>query len=231
MYFGRKIRWLSGEAARETLLSSGVRNVLRKPTMASRMGSPGKARCPELVAAEGGQPSSGKRLVARVVKTEGMVTFCVALALQAEMDRPLPAGTAVEFSAQTLAGAEVKSSSLKGAPSVVILWGSWSQPSVRALEIGPVITKEFPRVKVVALASGDDRDSAAKAATAANLELTFWWDPAGRDRANLIATTVFKTRRFPTIYVMDSQVKVVAGFLGYKSTDRDALFAAIRGAN
>lgn len=160
-----------------------------------------------------------------------MLALCLALTLQAEMDKPLPIGTPIEFSARTLEGAEVESSSLKGAPSVVILWGSWSQPSVRALEIGPVIAKQFPRVKVIALASGDDRDAAAKSAAATNLDLTFWWDPAGRNRENLIATTVFKTRRFPTIYVLDSQVKVVAGFLGYKSADRDALFSAIRNAN
>lgn len=149
-------------------------------------------------------------------------------AAQADIDRPLPAGTTIEFSAQTLAGSVVETKSLLGTPTVFILWGSWSQPSTRALQLGPEIRREFPTVKTIGLATGDSREDAQRAAVAAEVDIIFWWDPSGKDRDNSIATKVFKTRRFPTVYVLDSNMKVVRGFLGYRPSDKDSLVETIR---
>lgn len=152
-------------------------------------------------------------------------------AAQSDIDRPLPAGTQIEFSAQTLAGSAVETKSLLGRPTVFILWGSWSQPSIRVLQLGPEIKREFPTVKIVGLSTGDTREEAGRAARDSGVEIVFWWDPAGRDRENSIATKVFRTRRFPTIYVLDSDMKVVKGFLGFRPSDKDSLYESIRSLN
>jgi hypothetical protein len=46
-----------------------------------------------------------------------------------------------------------------------------------------------------------------------------WLDPAEKNATESIAVKAFKTRRFPSVYVLDSQQKVVGSFLGYKPGD------------
>ncbi len=156
--------------------------------------------------------------------------FSLLLAPQAEVDNPLPPGTAIEFAAQTMTGNSVSSNTLKGAACVILVWGAWSQPSVRTLDLARELRVGGRKIRFIALASWDTKDAVAAALETDKSGAEVWWDPAGRDRQDSIATKVFKTRRFPTIYVMNSSMLVLKGFVGYRATDRDALFAAIDSA-
>jgi hypothetical protein len=46
-----------------------------------------------------------------------------------------------------------------------------------------------------------------------------WLDPAEKNAGESIAVKVFNTRRFPSVYVLEAQQKVVGSFLGYKPGD------------
>lgn len=150
-------------------------------------------------------------------------TFAAAVLLWSPQapDQALAPGTKLAFRAQTLAGAEVGADDLIGRPTVLILWGPWSAPSSRALEVGRALKERYgERVRYVALASWDTLQNVAAFRDAnPTLDLEYWWDPAAKNTADSIAVKVFKTRRFPTVYVASRDARIVGGFVGFKASD------------
>lgn len=159
--------------------------------------------------------------------------FVALLGLPQAPDRPLPPGTEVRFQAQTLDGQAVRSDSLRGRPTLLALWGTWSPQSARSLEVVRGMQEKFGKrgLRVVALASWDTKENvSAFKGENPQLKFEFWWDPAARDTSGSIAVKTFKTRRFPTFYVLDRNARVVQGFVGFKPKDTANLEAAIEGA-
>ena len=132
----------------------------------------------------------------------------------------LAVGERAVIEARTQAGAVVRSSSLAGKPAVVLLWGPWSNGSSRALVELSQLSATDKRARFVALACWDEPDNVTKfLATVRGVTLEVWIDPAGKNPSESIAVKAFKTRRFPSVYVLDAQQRVVGSFLGYKPTD------------
>ncbi len=159
--------------------------------------------------------------------------FMAVLGLPQAQDRPPPPGTEIRFQAQALDGKVVRSDSLKGRPTLLALWGTWSPQSARSLEVVRGMQEKFGKrgLQVVALACWDTEASvSAFKRENPKLKFEFWWDPAARDTSASIAVKTFKTRRFPTFYVLDRNVRVVQGFVGFKPKDTASLEAAIEGA-
>ncbi|MDQ2986445.1 MAG: redoxin family protein [Armatimonadota bacterium] len=132
----------------------------------------------------------------------------------------LAVGDRVAFTANTLSGASIASSKLTGRPTVLVLWGPWSHGSSRALVDLTNLSRTDKRARFVGLASWDEPANVKGfLATVSGVDLEMWVDPAQKNVSDSIAVKVFKTRRFPSVYVLDSTQQVVGSFLGYKSTD------------
>ena len=133
----------------------------------------------------------------------------------------LPVGADISFKAHTLAGAEMSAASLRGKPTLIVLWGPWNQKSYRAVEAADRMRDKYgAKLRVVALTCWDTaRNTESFSQTYPKLHVEYWVDPAERDTDNSIAAKVFKTKRFPTIYVLDSSGKVVGGYVGFKPDD------------
>lgn len=162
-----------------------------------------------------------------------VVILALGLGGQAGLDEVLPPGTPLSFKAHAMAGGGVGSDSLRGSPSLVVLWGTWSPAAARSLEIAQAMHEKYSGrgLRVVSLASWDTREDVAAFQNAnPNLKFAFWWDPAGKETGSSIAVNVFRTRKFPTFYVLDSQVRVVQGFVAFKAGDKAALESAIERA-
>ncbi len=152
---------------------------------------------------------------------------------QGEVDQPIAPGTSLDFRVESLEGKPVNSSSFKGKPLLVALWGTWSPPSSRALEIAQALHEDFGQkgLKVVSIACWDNKNNVLGFKRAnANLTFEFLIDPAGSDTESSVAVQVFKTRRFPTFYVIEKQGKVVQGFLGARAVNKPDIAAAIQKA-
>jgi hypothetical protein len=148
-----------------------------------------------------------------------MVTLIAATMLIAPVDG-LPVGERAVFEARSHQGAVVRSTSLAGKPAVIVLWGPWSNGSARALVELTNLSKTHPKARFVALASWDEpKNVTSFLATVRGVDLEMWLDPAEKNAGESIAVKVFNTRRFPSVYVLDSQQKVVGSFLGYKPGD------------
>ncbi len=151
-----------------------------------------------------------------------MITAAIAFALiAAPVEEPLAAGTSVSFRAQTIDGKAVSSDVLKGKKSVIVLWGPWSAQSSRALELAENFRDKYgAKIRVVALTSWDTLPNTQSFITEnPRLRMDFWWDPAGKNTAESIAVKVFRTHKFPTLYVLDKDLRVVGGFVGFKPGD------------
>lgn len=132
----------------------------------------------------------------------------------------LDVGIRVDFTANTLSGSPIASSKLAGKPTVLLLWGPWSNGSSRALVDLTKLSRTDKRARFVALASWDEPENVKGfLATLSGVDLEMWVDPAQKKVAESIAVKVFKTRRFPSVYVLDSKQQVVGSFLGYKAAD------------
>ncbi len=82
------------------------------------------------------------------------------------------------------------------------------------------IAKAETRARFIALASWDEPDNVKQfLATVSEVDLEVWMDPAMKDVSASIAARVFKTRRFPSVYVLDRAQRVVGSFLSYKASD------------
>ena len=148
-----------------------------------------------------------------------MVALIAATLLLPPLDG-LAVGERVAYDARTQAGAVVRASSLGGKPAVVLLWGPWSNGSSRALVELSALSASDKRAKFVSLACWDEADNVTEfLATVRGVTIDVWLDPAGKNPSESIAVKVFKTRRFPSVYVLDAQQRVVGSFLGYKPTD------------
>jgi thioredoxin-like negative regulator of GroEL len=147
-----------------------------------------------------------------------MVTLLAAVALLPPLDG-LAVGEKVVFEARNQQGTVVRSASLNR-PTVLLLWGPWSNGSARALVEISNLKKADPRPRYVALASWDEPDNVTEfLATVQGVDLDIWLDPAQKNASESIAVKAFKTRRFPSVYVLDRQQRVAGSFLGYKPTD------------
>ena len=123
------------------------------------------------------------------------------------------------FEARTQQGAVVRSASLNR-PTVLLLWGPWSNGSSRALVELSNLKKSEPRPRYIALASWDEPGNVREfLATLQGVDMEIWLDPAQKNATESIAVKAFKTRRFPSVYVLDGQQRVVGSFLGYKPSD------------
>jgi len=132
----------------------------------------------------------------------------------------LAVGERAVFDATTLAGAPVASTSLTARPTVILLWGPWSGGSARTLVDLSRMARTDVRARFVALASWDEPGNVKKFLEAVSgVDLEIWTDPAKKDASASIATRVFKTRRFPSVFVLDRGQRVVGSYLSYKPSD------------
>ena len=147
-----------------------------------------------------------------------MITLVAATLLLTPVDG-LAVGERAVFEARTQQGALVRSSSLNR-PTVLLLWGPWSNGSSRALVELSNLKKSETRPRYVALASWDEAGNVRDfLATVQGVDMEIWLDPAEKNATESIAVKTFKTRRFPSVYVLDSQQRVVGSFLGYKGSE------------
>jgi hypothetical protein len=147
-----------------------------------------------------------------------MVTLLAAAALLLPVDG-LAVGERAVFEARNQQGAVVRSASLNR-PTVLLLWGPWSNGSSRALVELSNLKRSDPRPHYIALASWDEPGNVTEfLATVQGVDLEIWIDPAQKNATESIAVKAFKTRRFPSVYVLDRQQRVVGSILGYKPTD------------
>jgi hypothetical protein len=150
----------------------------------------------------------------------GITMVAVLAALLLSPVDGLGIGEIVQFEAVTLAGKAVSSSVLEAKPSVVLLWGPWSAGSSRALVDISKLSNEDHRARFIGLASWDQPDNVRTFLnTLAGVDIEMWIDPAGKNPTDSIAVKVFKTRRFPSVYVLDRKQRVVGSFLSYKASD------------
>jgi hypothetical protein len=149
-----------------------------------------------------------------------IVTLVAAAAVAAQGD-VVEVGRTPSFRAVNLSGQAVSSEALKGRATLLILWGTWSAQSARALEIGQKMSDRFgARLRVVALGSWDTLENVrAFADSNKHLKNDFWCDPAGKNPAESIAVKVFGARRFPSVVVLDKSGRTVGGMIGYKPSD------------
>ncbi|MEO7454300.1 MAG: redoxin family protein [Fimbriimonadales bacterium] len=148
-----------------------------------------------------------------------MVTLLAATMILSPVDG-LAVGAQAVFEARSQPGAVVRSSSLTGKPSVILLWGPWSNGSARALVALSNLSKTQRKARFIALASWDEpKNVTSFLATVRGVDLEIWIDPAGKNATESIAVKAFKTRRFPSVYVLNSRQMVVGSFLGYKPGD------------
>ena len=150
---------------------------------------------------------------------------------QGELDQPIAPGTLIEFKAESLDGKQVGSASIVGKTTLIALWGTWSAPSSRALEIAQAMHDEFgPKgLRVISLACWDTKENVLGFRRAnPQLGFDFWFDPRGGDTDSSLAVKVFKTRRFPTFYVLDKQQKVVQGFIGARAVNKADVSVAVK---
>ncbi len=148
-----------------------------------------------------------------------MVATLLAAVAMVQADG-LAVGERAEFEAKTIAGALVVSSTLTAKPTVLVLWGPWSSGSARTLVDLTRLAKADNRARFVALASWDEPENVrAFLATVSGVDLEVWTDPAMKDASASIAVRIFKTRRFPSVFVLDRSQRVVGSFVGYKASD------------
>ena len=147
-----------------------------------------------------------------------MITLLAATVMIAPADG-LAVGERAVFEARTQQGAPVRSSTLNRT-TVLLLWGPWSNGSSRALVELSTLKKSDPRPRYIALATWDEPDNVREfLATVQGVDMEIWLDPAEKNATDSIAVKTFKTRRFPSVYVLDARQRVVGSFLGYKPTD------------
>jgi hypothetical protein len=67
----------------------------------------------------------------------------------------LPAGADISFKAHTLNGTEISTATLRGKPTLIVLWGPWSQKSFRAVEAADRMRDKYgAKLRVVRLRAG-----------------------------------------------------------------------------
>ena len=147
-----------------------------------------------------------------------MLTYLAALVM-APLDG-LPVGEVATFTARSLEGKEIVSASLTTKPTVILLWGPWSAGSSRALTDMSKLADQDRRATIVGLASWDDAENVRSFLnTLAGVNIEMWADPAGKDPSASIAVRTFRTKRFPSVYVLDRRQRVVGSFLSYRGTE------------
>src|SRR5688500_5209709 len=93
----------------------------------------------------------------------------------------LPVGERAVFEARTQQGAVVRSASLTR-PTVLLLWGPWSNGSSRALVELSNLKKADPRPRYIALASWDEPGNVREfLATVQGVDMEIWLDPAQKN--------------------------------------------------
>jgi hypothetical protein len=139
----------------------------------------------------------------------------------------LAVGERPVFEARTMSGQVVRSTSLTAKPTVVVLWLPSSPKSSRALVDLSRLAKRESGARFIALACWDGADSAKSfMATLTGVDLETWLDPAEKNASESIAVKAFKTRRFPSVYVLDRGQRVVGSYLDYKPRDDVAALIA-----
>src|SRR5688572_17442298 len=147
-----------------------------------------------------------------------MITLLCATVLTVPVDG-LAIGERAVFDARTQQGAVVRSAVLNR-PTVLLLWGPWSTGSSRALVELSNLKKSDSRARFIALATWDEAENVREfLATVQGVDMEIWLDPAQKNASESIAVKTFKTRRFPSLFALDSQQRVVGSFLGYKPSD------------
>ena len=137
-----------------------------------------------------------------------------------EEDALLKPGTpAPDFQAIGPDGSTVKLSDLKGKVVILDFWATWCGPCQKSL---PHLQKVYELVKdkgvaVLAVCVWDKREDYDKWVAANKATLTFptAFDPAGRGEKS-IAGSLYKVTGIPTQYLIGTDGKVAAAFVGFE---------------
>jgi thiol-disulfide isomerase/thioredoxin len=145
--------------------------------------------------------------------TEGIVVMLIIAAVSALQTRNHFRGTPPPFTLHTLDGAPVELSSLQGKPTLLTVWAPWC--GVCKAESGNVSRAAHwleGRANVVSVATAFRDVSQVKSEIVAQ-NIDYPVLVAGED-----FTEAMGVAAFPTLYVLDSQGRVVGSTQGYVTT-------------
>src|SRR5688572_10014145 len=121
-----------------------------------------------------------------------MITLLAATLFLTPVDG-LAIGERPVFEARTQQGAVIRSAALTGKPTVLLLWGPWSNGSARALVDLTNLSKADPRARFIALATWDEPNNVREfLATVTGVDIEIWLDPARKNATESIAVKMFK---------------------------------------
>jgi peroxiredoxin len=159
-----------------------------------------------------------------------LFTCVLALAYQASTEEGVSNGTKVELTAQTLEGQKIESHSLQAKPLLIVLWGTWSEPSIKLLD---AIQRTFEKfqdkdIRIIAISTWDSlQNTQTFLSKNSHLKYMFWWDPAGADTTNSLAQRVFKVSRIPSVFILNRQHAVTRSFIGARACDPNQIEFAV----
>lgn len=149
---------------------------------------------------------------------------------QTSTEEGIPFGTHLSFTAQTLEGQAIESRSLQGKPLLILLWGTWSEPSVKLLDALQRTHDKFKDkdLRIIAISTWDSLQN-TQTFLSKNPQLTyvFWWDPSGSDTANSLAKKVFKVSRLPSVFILNRDHALAKSFIGARACDPNQINSAL----
>lgn len=145
-------------------------------------------------------------------------------------DRLLKPGTlAPDFSAKDTGNKNVRLSSLRGRPVMLMFWSNWCPTCQTELAALETLQKEFADrgLVVVALNSWDFPNATQEyLAKHADSRLTFWRD-SQEERADSIAMKHYGVQGIPATYLIGSDGKVVRAWIAYDDKKPEELRDAL----